>query len=109
MVLGALLCVILGVSRFLARYYLVIDGHSKVVAGASYADVNFWLPGYDLIVACLFAAALILALAAAMPRFRAWFWMFPVLALLFWEHTWFPRRPSISMSAQTRSPWSSPT
>jgi uncharacterized membrane protein (UPF0182 family) len=82
MVLGALLCVILGVSRFLARYYLVVDGHSKVVAGASYADVNFWLPGYDLIVVCLFAAALILALAAAMPRFRAWFWMFPVLALL---------------------------
>jgi uncharacterized membrane protein (UPF0182 family) len=78
-------------SRFLARYHLVVDGHSKVVAGASYADVNFWLPGYNLIVACLFAAALILGLAAVIPRFRAWLLMrqshwlapFAALALLF--------------------------
>ena len=87
MVLGALLCVAFGVSRFLARYHLVVDGHSKVVAGASYADVNFWLPGYDLIVACWFAAALILGLAAAVPRFRAWLlmrrshWLAPLAAL----------------------------
>ncbi len=87
MVLGALLCVMLAMSRFLARYHLVVDGHSKVVAGASYADVNFWLPGYDLIVACLFAAASILGLAAAIPRFRAWLlmrrshWLAPFAAL----------------------------
>ena len=56
MILGALLCVILGISRFLARYHLIVEGHSQVVAGASYADVNFWIPGYNLIVACWFAA-----------------------------------------------------
>ena len=91
MVLGALLCITLGLSRFLARYHLVVDGHSKVVAGASYADVNFWLPGYDLIVACWFAAASILGLAAAIPRVRNWLlmrrshWLAPLaaLALLF--------------------------
>ena len=91
MVLGALLCVALGVSRFLARYHLIVDGHSKVVAGASYADVNFWLPGYDLMVACWFAAAAILGLAAAIPRIRNWLlmrrshWLAPLaaLALLF--------------------------
>src|SRR5208282_1330130 len=36
MILGALLCVAVGISRFLARYHLVVDGHSTVVAGASY-------------------------------------------------------------------------
>jgi uncharacterized membrane protein (UPF0182 family) len=91
MVLGTLLCIALGASRFLARYHLVVEGHSKVVAGASYADVNFWLPGYNVMVACWFAAALILGLAAAIPRVRNWFlirrshWLAPVaaLALLF--------------------------
>ena len=87
MVLGALLCIAFGASRFLARYHLVVDGHSKVVAGASYADVNFWLPGYDLIVACWFAAALILGVAAASPRIRNWLlmrqshWLAPLAAL----------------------------
>ena len=91
MVLGALLCVAFGASRFLARYHLVLDGHSKVVAGASYADVNFWLPGYDLTVACWFAAALILGAAAASPGIRNWLlmrqshWLAPLatLAVLF--------------------------
>jgi uncharacterized membrane protein (UPF0182 family) len=91
MILGALLCVTFGISRFLARYHLVANGHSTVVAGASYADVNFWLPGYDLIIACWLAAALILGLAAASPRFRNWLfmrrshWLAPLaaLALLF--------------------------
>ncbi len=91
MVLGALLCVALGMSRFLARYHLVVAGHSQVVAGASYADVNFWIPGYDLMVACWFAVASILGLAAAIPRFRAWLLMrqshwlapFSVVAVLF--------------------------
>ncbi len=75
MALGALLCIAFGASRFLSRYHLVLEGHSKVVAGASYADVNFWLPGYDLIIACWFAAALILGLAAARPRIRNWLLM----------------------------------
>src|ERR1019366_3545638 len=91
MVLGALLCATLGISRFLARYHLVVDGHSTVVAGASYADVNFWLPGYDLLVACLLAGASTLGLAAASPRVRNWLfmrrshWLAPLaaLALLF--------------------------
>jgi uncharacterized protein len=90
MILGALWCITFGARQFLARYHLVVDGHSQVVAGASYADVNFWLPGYDVIIACLFAAASTLGLAAAIPQFRAWLLMhrshwlsaFAALALL---------------------------
>ncbi len=87
MVLGALLCLAFGASRFLARYHLVADGHSKVVAGASYADVNFWLPGYNLAVICWLAAASILTLAVCMPRLRVWLlmrrshWLTPLAAL----------------------------
>jgi uncharacterized protein len=91
MVLGALLCLAFGASRSLARYHLVVDGHSKVVAGASYVDVNFWIPAYDLLVVCWLATALILMLAGFMPRFLAWLfvrrahWLAPlaVLAILF--------------------------
>ena len=57
MVLGALLCLAFGANRFLARYHLVADGHSKVVAGAAFVDVNFWIPAYDLVVVCWLAAA----------------------------------------------------
>src|SRR6266566_1410872 len=67
--LGALLCLALGASRFLARYHLVVAGHSKVVAGASYADVNFWISGYDVVVVCWGVAALILTFAVLLPRF----------------------------------------
>ena len=113
MILGALLCVALGISRFLARYHLVVDGHSTVVAGASYADVNFWLPGYDLIVACWFAAASILGLAAALPRIRNWLFMrrshwlapFTALALLVVAAFWSPPRLRTSMWGRTRSRW----
>ena len=91
MVLGALLCLALAASRFLARYHLVANGHSQVVAGASYADINFWIPGYDLVVVCWLAAALILTLAAFLPRFRFWLllrrshWLtlFAVLAIVY--------------------------
>ena len=90
MALGALLCLALGASQFLARYHLVAEGHSKVVAGASYADINFWIPGYNLIVVCWFAAALILMLTTFMPQFRAWLlrrsrWLAPfgLLAILY--------------------------
>jgi uncharacterized protein len=90
-VLGALQCLAFGASRFLARYHLVADGHSKVVAGASYVDVNFWIPAYDLVVVCWLATALILMLAAFIPRFldllfaRRVHWLAPlaVLAILF--------------------------
>jgi uncharacterized protein len=89
--LAALICLALGISRLLARYHLVVAGHSKVVAGASYADVNFWIPGYDLVVVCWWTAAAILTLAVLLPRFRAWLlpyrshWLTPlaVLAVLF--------------------------
>lgn len=85
--LAALLCVALAARRFLARFHLVVNGHSQVVAGASYADVNFWITGYDLVVVCWLAAALILVLAAVVPQFRAWsllrrsHWLTPLLAL----------------------------
>ncbi len=87
LVLGAWLCLAFGASRFLARYHLVTEGHSKVVSGASYADVNFWIPAYDLVVVCWLAAALILTFAAFLPRFRAWLlmrrahWLTPLAAL----------------------------
>jgi uncharacterized membrane protein (UPF0182 family) len=89
--LAALLCLALSASRLLARYHLVVAGHSKVVAGASYADINFWVPGYDLMVVCWWAAAAILTLAVLLPRFRAWLlprrshWLTPlaVLAVLY--------------------------
>ena len=74
-------------SRLLARYHLVADGHSKVVAGASYADVNFWIPAYNVVVVCWLAAAVILMLAAFMSQFRAWLlirpshWLAPLAGL----------------------------
>ena len=77
MVLGALLCVALGASRFLGRYHLVIDGHSQVVAGGSYADVHFWIPAYNVIMVCWFAAAFILMAAACVTRIRNWLLMRP--------------------------------
>src|SRR5271166_4607773 len=71
-VLGMLFCAVMGVGRFLGRYHLVIDGHSTVVAGGSYADVHFWVPAYDVIMVSWFAAAFILMMAACVPRLRAW-------------------------------------
>ena len=76
-VLAALLCIAMGVSRFLGRYHLIINGHSTVVAGGSYADVNFWVPAYDVIMVCWFAAAFVLAAAVAMARFLTWLVMRP--------------------------------
>jgi uncharacterized protein len=73
--LAALLCLALAARQFLARYHLVVDGHSRVVAGASYADVNFWIPAYDVVIACWSAAALIFILAGLAPRFRKWLLM----------------------------------
>src|SRR5271167_3692738 len=75
--LAALFCVTMGAARFLGRYHLVIDGHSTVVAGGSYADIYFWVPAYDVIMVCWSAAALLLALAAAVPRLGNWLIMRP--------------------------------
>jgi len=75
--LGVLLCLASGVSRFLDRYHLVIDGHSPVVAGGSYTDVNFWIPAYNIVTAGWVAAAVILMAAACVTRFRAWLLMRP--------------------------------
>jgi uncharacterized membrane protein (UPF0182 family) len=77
MALAALFCVTMGAARFLGRYHLVINGHLTVVAGGSYADMYFWVPAYDVIMVCWLAAALILALAAAMPRLGDWLVMRP--------------------------------
>jgi len=87
MILGALLCFAFAANRFLARYHLVADGHSKVVAGASYVDVNFWIPAYDLVVVCWLVIALLLVLASVSPRFLAWLlarrvrWLAPLATL----------------------------
>lgn len=70
--LAALLCLMLGVSRLLDRYHLVISGHSKVVTGASYADVHFWILAYNIVILAWFTATCILAAAALSPRVRNW-------------------------------------
>jgi uncharacterized protein len=72
MVLAMLFCATMGVSRFLGRYHLVINGHSTVVAGGSYVDVHFWIPAYDVIIVCWFVAAFVLAMAASIPRLLGW-------------------------------------
>jgi uncharacterized protein len=83
LMLAAFFCVAMGTARFLGRYHLVIDGHSQVVAGGSYADVNFWVPAYDIIIACWIAAAVFLGVTAPSPRFLGWLlerpsrWIFP--------------------------------
>jgi len=70
--LATLFCLIFGAGRLLDRYRLVIDGHSTVVAGASYVDIHFWIPVYDAIIACWLAAAVLFTVAALSLRFRHW-------------------------------------
>ena len=82
MLLAALLCIILAVGRVLDRYHLVVDGHSKVLAGASYGDINFWIPAYDLTIAAWLALACLLIAAAMMQRVAAWFARQPTRWLL---------------------------
>ena len=77
LVLGMLLCLSSGASRFLDRYHLIIDGHSQVVAGASFADVYFWIPAYNVIVVGWSAAAFILLAAAYVTPIRTWLLMRP--------------------------------
>ena len=77
LVLGALLCFASGAARLLDRYHLVIDGHSQVVAGGSFADVNFWISAYNLVVTGWVAAGFILMAAASVTRIRNWLSMRP--------------------------------
>jgi len=70
--LGVLLCLSWGASRLLGRYHLVIDGHSQVVSGASFADVHFWIPAYNVVAVCWFVAAFILMAATCATRIRTW-------------------------------------
>ncbi len=70
MALAALFCLGRALATFLERYGLVIRGHSAVVAGASWIDINVWLPAYGVIIACWGAAAVGLATAACLPRLR---------------------------------------
>ena len=78
MVLGALFCLSCALARFFARYHLVIGGHSAVVAGASFIDIHFWLPAYAVIIAGWAAAAILLAVAACVPRLRRWLFAAPL-------------------------------
>lgn len=77
LVLGALFCLGCAVLRFLARYHLIVHGHSTVVAGASWIDTHVWLPAYALIIAAWSVAAMVLAAAALSPRVRNWFLVRP--------------------------------
>jgi uncharacterized protein len=80
--LTMLFCLAMGAARFLGRYHLIVDGHSEVVAGGSYADVYFWIPAYDVIMTCWLAAALLLLVAVGLPRLRGRLLRTPSLALL---------------------------
>jgi uncharacterized protein len=88
MLLAALLCIALAVSRMLERYHLVVDGHSKVLAGASFGDINFWIPAYDISIAAWLAPACLLVAAAVVPGVAAWFeakatrWLVPCALLV---------------------------
>ena len=73
LMLGALFCLGCAALRFLGRYHLVVDGHSTVVAGASWIDANVWLPAYAVIIAAWIGVAIALATAALSPRVRSWF------------------------------------
>ena len=72
LMLASLFCLGCAMLRFLGRYHLVIDGHSGVVAGASWIDTHLWLPAYAVIIAAWAAAAIVLAAAALRPGLRDW-------------------------------------
>ena len=70
--LGALLALLIALTSFLGRYHLVVDGHSRVVAGASWIDTHVWIPVNWVFVAGWTAVAVGLAVAAGAPAFRTW-------------------------------------
>lgn len=73
MLLAALLCVALALNTMFERYHLVIDGHSKVLAGASYGDIHFWIPAYNVTIAAWLAFACLLVANAFIPQLSGWF------------------------------------
>ena len=75
--LGALYCLDSGLARYLGRYRLIFEGHSTVVAGASWIDAHFWAPVYGVMVACWIAGAIGLAALAVAPRLRRWLFATP--------------------------------
>jgi uncharacterized membrane protein (UPF0182 family) len=77
MALGALFCLFRALARFLGRYHLAIQGHSRVVAGASWIDVHVWLQAYGVFILCWVMAAIGLACAAWLPPFRNWLFAGP--------------------------------
>jgi uncharacterized membrane protein (UPF0182 family) len=72
LLLGAMFCLGCAALRFIGRYHLIVDGHSTVVAGASWIDIHLWLPAYAVIIAAWIAAAIVLAAAALSPRANDW-------------------------------------
>ena len=72
LMLAALFCLGCAALRFLARFRLVIVGHSGVVAGASWIDSHLWAPAYLVIIAAWSTAAIVLAAAASSPALRGW-------------------------------------
>jgi hypothetical protein len=70
--LAALFCLASVAGRWLGRYHLAIDGHSEVVAGASYVDVEYWIPVYGAIIGCWVVAALLFMAAALSSKVCAW-------------------------------------
>ena len=70
--LAALFCLASIAGRVVGRYHLVIDGHSEVVAGASYVDVAYWIPVYGVIIGCWLVAALLFAAAALSSKACVW-------------------------------------
>jgi len=70
--LAMLFCLVAAAGRLLGKYHLVIDGHSPVVAGASYIDIHYWLPVYDVVIACWLVAAGLFASAAISAGFCNW-------------------------------------
>jgi len=80
--LAALLCLALALNQLLDRYELVVAGHSKVLAGASYGDIHFWIPAYNVTIAAWLALAVLLAANAIIPGLETWFRSQPVRLLL---------------------------
>ena len=77
MLLGVLMCLGLGLARFLGRYHLIIGGHSSVIAGASFVDIHFWLPAYAVMIADWVAAAVGVTAAVGLPSLRRWLFAAP--------------------------------
>jgi len=77
LLLAVLFCLGCAILNILARYRLVIGGHSGVVAGASWIDTHFWLSAYAVIMALWVAAAIAMSAAALRRDLRDWLFAKP--------------------------------